>query len=173
MILLRCKTDDREEENSSGSENEETKELNTLYEIITEQGYEIEKLNIERLFRLGFDRYELVVDGFIRKYLENQERDDKDVQKSLMQYLAKKVLPPVTLTGLQEEVQVNTNAIGNLNANRGAIVEIPAFYGTSGEDPEEWASKFEKAFTVNGLGNDDTQRFIIAKARLMGEQQIG
>ncbi|PKB91785.1 hypothetical protein RhiirA5_447573 [Rhizophagus irregularis] len=33
-------------------------------------------------------------------------------------------LPPVTLTGLQGEVQANTNAIGNLNANRGAIVEI-------------------------------------------------
>ncbi|GET50712.1 hypothetical protein GLOIN_2v1848990 [Rhizophagus irregularis DAOM 181602=DAOM 197198] len=64
-------------------------------------------------------------------------------------------LPPVTLTGLQGEVQANTNAIGNLNANRGAIVEIPVFYGTSGEDPEEWADKFEETFTANGLGNDD------------------
>ncbi|POG63293.1 hypothetical protein GLOIN_2v1784231 [Rhizophagus irregularis DAOM 181602=DAOM 197198] len=334
-------TDDREEENSSGSENEETKELNTLYEIITEQGYEIEKLNIERLFRLGFDRYELVVDGFIRKYLENQERDDKDVQKSLMQYLAKKgyreisdkksdefnesdnveeteitkifeeiirmdlkrmsynveiteierirkfgvtakiittyefmkkyltiwnledeeldnqilqwrventkecerceierlkkefkigketciecekdiekenptddedeveedikepeigsskkpkskeknkelkktpiipitpVIPvklKITMAASRDELRADLRALMN---TIGAIVEIPAFYGTSGEDPEEWASKFEKAFTVNGLGNDDTQRFIIAKARLMGEQQIG
>ncbi|GET63838.1 hypothetical protein GLOIN_2v1848990 [Rhizophagus irregularis DAOM 181602=DAOM 197198] len=64
-------------------------------------------------------------------------------------------VPPITLTGLQGEVQANTNAIGNLNANRGAIVEIPAFYGTSGEDPEEWADKFEETFTANGLGNDD------------------
>ncbi|EXX61267.1 hypothetical protein RirG_172770 [Rhizophagus irregularis DAOM 197198w] len=77
-------------------------------------------------------------------------------------------VPPITLTGLQGEVQANTNAIGNLNANRGAIVEIPAFYGTSGEDPEEWADKFEETFTANGLGNDDAQRFRIAKARLMG-----
>ncbi|POG60626.1 hypothetical protein GLOIN_2v1815633 [Rhizophagus irregularis DAOM 181602=DAOM 197198] len=77
-------------------------------------------------------------------------------------------VPPITLTGLQGEIQANTNAIGNLNANRGAIVEIPAFYGTSGEDPEEWADKFEETFTANGLGNDDAQRFIIAKARLMG-----
>ncbi|GBC54267.2 hypothetical protein GLOIN_2v1815633 [Rhizophagus irregularis DAOM 181602=DAOM 197198] len=77
-------------------------------------------------------------------------------------------LPPVTLTGLQEEVQANTNTIGNLNANRVAIVEIPAFFGTSGEDPEEWANKFEEAFTANGLGNDDAQRFLIAKAQLKG-----
>ncbi|GET59481.1 hypothetical protein GLOIN_2v1815633 [Rhizophagus irregularis DAOM 181602=DAOM 197198] len=77
-------------------------------------------------------------------------------------------LPPVTLTGLQGEVQANTNAIGNLNANRGAIVEIPVFYGTSGEDPEEWADKFEETFTANGLGNDDAQRFRLAKAKLMG-----
>ncbi|GET54140.1 hypothetical protein GLOIN_2v1815633 [Rhizophagus irregularis DAOM 181602=DAOM 197198] len=77
-------------------------------------------------------------------------------------------VPPITLTGLQGEVQANTNAIGNLNANRGAIVEIPAFYGTSGEDPEEWADKFEETFTANGLGNDDAQRFRLAKAKLMG-----
>ncbi|PKY60339.1 hypothetical protein RhiirA4_483928, partial [Rhizophagus irregularis] len=352
---------------------EELKELNTLCEIITEQGYEIEKADIRRLFRLGFDRYEIIADGFIRKYLEDQEKDDKDIQRNLTQYLEKKgygkmsdketnesdesdeseetettkifeeiirmdlkkmgynveiteierirkfgvtakiittyefmkkylsiwnlededldkqilqwrventkecerceieklkkefkiekdicveceedtekenpldeksgekkdikgpeigssgkakskeknkkpkeipitpvipiklktimaasrnelradirtfvnamynhdigadwnnlALPPVTLTGLQGEIQNNTNTIGNLNANRGAIVEIPPFYGTSGEDPEEWASKFEETFTANGLGNDDAQRFRIAKAKLMG-----
>ncbi|CAB4444403.1 unnamed protein product [Rhizophagus irregularis] len=322
---------------------EEIKELNTLYEIITEQGYEIEKADIKRLLRLGFDRYEIIVDGFIRKYLEDREENDKNVQRSLMQHLVKKdyreisdkesdesdesddieetettkifeeiikmdlkkmeynveiteierirkfgvpakiittyefmkkylsiwnlkdeeldkqilqwrmentkeceryeesekekdikgpeigssgkakskeknkkpkeipivpiipikpkiamaasrnevradlrtlmnvihghdigvdwnnlALPPVTLTGLQGEVQNNTNAIGNLNANRGAIVEIPAFYGTSGEDPEEWADKFEETFTANGLGNDDAQKFRIAKVKLMG-----
>ncbi|PKY62296.1 hypothetical protein RhiirA4_488539, partial [Rhizophagus irregularis] len=339
---------------------EELKELNTLYEIITEQGYEIEKADIKRLVRLGFDRYEIIIDGFMRKYLEDQEKNDKDVQRSLMLHLAKKgyggisdkesdesdesnesddveetettkifeeiirmdlkkmgynveiteierirkfgvtakiittyefmkkylsiwnledeeldkqilqwrvenikecerceieklkkefkigeeicieceedieeenppddesgeekdikgpeigsskkpkgkgknnelektpkipivpitpvkpkitmaasrnelkadlralmntmydydigadwnnlALPAVTLTGLQGEVQNNTNAIGNLNANRGAIVEIPVFYGTSGEDPEEWADKFEETFTAN------------------------
>ena len=355
---------------------EEVKELDTLYEIITEQGYEIEKVDIERLFRLGFDRYEIVIEGFIRKYLEDRKGNDKDVQRSLMQYLEKGygeisdkesdesdesddieetettkifeeiirvdlrklgydveiteierirkfgvtariittyefmkkyltiwnlkdeeldkqilqwrtentkecerceieklkkefeigkeicieceediekespsdeedeeegdikgpeigsskkpkskeknkelektpiipitpvipikpkitmaasrnelradlrtlmntmyghdigadwnnlALPPVTLTGLQGEVQNNTNAIGNLNANRGAIVEIPVFFGTSGEDPEEWADKFEKTFAANGLGNDDAQKFRIAKAKLMGE----
>ncbi|CAB4405845.1 unnamed protein product [Rhizophagus irregularis] len=69
---------------------EELKELNTLCEIITEQGYEIEKADIRRLFRLGFDRYEIIADGFIRKYLEDQEKDDKDIQRNLTQYLEKK-----------------------------------------------------------------------------------
>ncbi|PKB92279.1 hypothetical protein RhiirA5_445291, partial [Rhizophagus irregularis] len=55
-------------------------------------------------------------------------------------------VPPVTLTGLQGEVQANANAIGNLNANKGAIVELPAFYGTSGEilSPDEiWDESIE------------------------------
>ncbi|CAB4427456.1 unnamed protein product [Rhizophagus irregularis] len=47
-------------------------------------------------------------------------------------------IPAITLTGLQGEIQNNTNAIGNLNTNRGTVVEIPIFYGTKGEDPEEW-----------------------------------
>ncbi|PKY18323.1 hypothetical protein RhiirB3_431104 [Rhizophagus irregularis] len=75
----------------------------------------------------------------------------------------------ITLTGLQEEVQVNINAIGNLYANRGTIMEIPVFYRTREKDPEEWINKFEKTFTANGLENDDVQRFRIAKARLIRE----
>lgn len=55
---------------------EEMKELNTLHVIITDQGYEIEKADIKRLFRLGFDRYELIVDGVIKEYLENRDKDD-------------------------------------------------------------------------------------------------
>ncbi|RGB25265.1 hypothetical protein C1646_802806 [Rhizophagus diaphanus] len=74
----------------------------------------------------------------------------------------------ITLTGLQGEIQNNTNAIGNLNANRRAIVEIPMFYRTKEEYPEEWVNKFKETFTANGLENDDTQKFRIAKAKLMG-----
>ncbi|RGB27508.1 hypothetical protein C1646_798660 [Rhizophagus diaphanus] len=76
--------------------------------------------------------------------------------------------PAIILTGLQGEIQNNTNAIGNLNTNRRAIVEIPMFYANKGEDPEEWVNKFEETFTANGLGNDDAQKFRIAKAKLMG-----
>ncbi|PKY55348.1 hypothetical protein RhiirA4_474724 [Rhizophagus irregularis] len=337
---------------------EETEELNTLHEIITEQGYEIGKADIRRLIKMGFDRYKLILDGVIEKYLENRDKDDKDIQRILMQLLEAKgygkvldresdefdesdesnetteesetmkvfeeiiridlkmlgydsledeeldkqilqwrientkeckkcedeklkkefrigreicieceesqdedslrksetsleeeerssdeseklintpgkspsehsdseqekeeskksiiktpivpitpvkpktmgatrnevqtdlstlldtiygqnlgldwnnsAIPAITLTGLQGEIQNNTNAIGNLNTNRGTVVEIPIFYGTKGEDPEEWVNKFEETFTENGLGNDDAQKFRIAKAKLMG-----
>src|SRR5688572_2130581 len=79
-----------ENEEEEAEIDEEAKELNTLYEIIMKQGYEIEKADIKRLFRLGFDCYEIIIDGFIGKYLEDQEKDDKDVQRILMQYVEKK-----------------------------------------------------------------------------------
>ncbi|EXX70734.1 hypothetical protein RirG_084860 [Rhizophagus irregularis DAOM 197198w] len=154
--------------------NLEDEELdNQILQWRVENTKECERCEIERLkkeFKVG---KEICIECGKDIEKENPTDDEDEVEEDIKEPEIGSILPPVTLTGLQEEVQVNTNAIGNLNANRGAIVEIPAFYGTSGEDPEEWASKFEKAFTVNGLGNDDTQRFIIAKARLMGEQQIG
>ncbi|RGB39823.1 hypothetical protein C1646_754065 [Rhizophagus diaphanus] len=63
--------------------NKETKELNTLHENITDLGHKIEKMDIKRLFSLGFDRYELLLDGVIRKYMENKDKDDEDIQRIL------------------------------------------------------------------------------------------
>lgn len=52
--------------------NEEIEELDMFYKMFTWKGYEIERSDIKRLFRLGFGRYELIADGFIRKYLEDR-----------------------------------------------------------------------------------------------------
>ncbi|PKY60990.1 hypothetical protein RhiirA4_431515, partial [Rhizophagus irregularis] len=69
---------------------DEVEEINKLYEMFMGEGYEIEWSDINRLRRLGFDRDEIITDGFIRKYLEDREEDDKNVQRSLMQHLVKK-----------------------------------------------------------------------------------
>ncbi|RGB27509.1 hypothetical protein C1646_673928 [Rhizophagus diaphanus] len=69
---------------------EEIKELNTLYEVITDQDYEIEKVNIKRLLSLEFDRYELLLDGIMRQYLENKEKNNEDIQRILMQLMETK-----------------------------------------------------------------------------------
>ncbi|CAB5383173.1 unnamed protein product [Rhizophagus irregularis] len=91
------------------------------------------------------------------------------------------IKPKITMAASRDELRADLRALMNTMYNHdigadwnnlalppGAIVEIPAFYGTSGEDPEEWADKFEETFTANGLGNDDAQRFRLAKAKLMG-----
>ncbi|RGB23856.1 hypothetical protein C1646_773911 [Rhizophagus diaphanus] len=291
----------------------EIKELNTLYENITDLGYKIEKVDIKRLLNLGFDQYELFLDGIIEKYLENKDKNDKEIQRILMQLMKTKgygrvsdrefdgsdesnetdesnksdeseeseyikifeeiirtdlkklgydvkiteieklrkfgvpwrnentkecekceveklkkefrigkeicveceknigkenlssdeeeeeksikgpeigsitmgamrnemrnnlatfanilygqdiglnwaapIPPPITLTGLQGEIQNNTNAIGNLNANRGAIVEILMFYRTKGENPEKWLEQLER---INQVNEDVSQYF--------------
>ncbi|PKB92424.1 hypothetical protein RhiirA5_444740, partial [Rhizophagus irregularis] len=61
-----------------------------FYEMFTHKSYEIEKSDIKRLFRLGFNCYELIADGFIRKYLEDREEDDKEIQRNLLQHLETK-----------------------------------------------------------------------------------
>ncbi|GBC28331.2 hypothetical protein GLOIN_2v1767181 [Rhizophagus irregularis DAOM 181602=DAOM 197198] len=144
--------------------------------------YDVKIAKIERIRKFGITTRIITTYKFIKKYLGIWNLKDKELDKQLLQAYTNAIyehdigtdwnnlaLLLITLTGLQEEVQVNINAIGNLYANRGTIMEIPVFYRTREKDPEEWINKFEKTFTANGLENDDVQRFRIAKARLIRE----
>ncbi|CAB4412355.1 unnamed protein product [Rhizophagus irregularis] len=60
------------------------------------------------------------------------------------------------------------NALGNINATRGLVVEFPLFGGSENEDAEEWVQRFTDAYTTNALADDNVNRFRIAKGCLVG-----
>ncbi|CAB5396554.1 unnamed protein product [Rhizophagus irregularis] len=74
------------------------------------------------------------------------------------------IKPKITMAASRDELRADLRALMNTMYNHD-IGQIGTIYG---EDPEEWADKFEETFTANGLGNDDAQRFRLAKAKLMG-----
>ncbi|CAB4443570.1 unnamed protein product [Rhizophagus irregularis] len=60
------------------------------------------------------------------------------------------------------------NALGNINATRGLVVEFPLFGGSENEDAGEWVQRFGDAYTTNALADDNVNRFRIAKGCLVG-----
>ncbi|CAB4427343.1 unnamed protein product [Rhizophagus irregularis] len=60
------------------------------------------------------------------------------------------------------------NALENINATRGLVVEFPLFGGSENEDAGEWIQRFTDAYTTNALANDNVNRFRIAKGCLVG-----
>ncbi|CAB4418817.1 unnamed protein product [Rhizophagus irregularis] len=60
------------------------------------------------------------------------------------------------------------NALGNINATRGLVVEFPLFGGSESEDAEEWVQRFRDAYTTNALADDNVNRFRIVKECLVG-----
>ncbi|CAB4403278.1 unnamed protein product [Rhizophagus irregularis] len=60
------------------------------------------------------------------------------------------------------------NALGNINATRGLVVEFPLFGGSENEDAGEWVQRFTDAYTTNALADDNVNRFRIAKGCLVG-----
>ncbi|PKY63133.1 hypothetical protein RhiirA4_491086, partial [Rhizophagus irregularis] len=60
------------------------------------------------------------------------------------------------------------NALGNINATRGLIVEFPLFGESENKDAGEWVQRFTDAYTTNALADDNINRFRIAKGCLVG-----
>ncbi|PKY33475.1 hypothetical protein RhiirB3_394834 [Rhizophagus irregularis] len=199
------KMSDEESDESNESDNVEGTETTKIFEEIIRMdlkrtGYDVEISEIERIRKFGVTAKIITTYEFIKKYLTIWNLKDEELDKQILQWRAEntkeckrceverlekefkirkeiciecekdieKENPPDDKDEVEEDIK--GPEIGSSKKPKKELLwkYIPAFYRTSGEDPEEWANKFEEAFTANGLGNDDTQRFLIAKTRLMG-----
>ncbi|RGB24023.1 hypothetical protein C1646_773660 [Rhizophagus diaphanus] len=75
---------------SDNKEDEKEKVVTSIYEHLSGTENELTKADIRRILELGFDRYEMIIDGFIREYKSIQEKDNKEVHRVLYSYLVKR-----------------------------------------------------------------------------------
>ncbi|RGB21898.1 hypothetical protein C1646_678232, partial [Rhizophagus diaphanus] len=75
---------------SDNEEDEKEKVVTSMYEHLSKTENELTKTDIRRILELGFDRYEMIIDGFVRKYKSIKEKDDKEVHRVLYSYLIKR-----------------------------------------------------------------------------------
>ncbi|POG71463.1 hypothetical protein GLOIN_2v1875885 [Rhizophagus irregularis DAOM 181602=DAOM 197198] len=80
------------ESESSEEEDEIDKIIASVYELLLETKNELTKADISRILRLGFDQYEIVIDGFVKEYKSVREKDDKEVYRILHSHLANRGL---------------------------------------------------------------------------------
>ena len=92
-LWLAKKRKKKESRNESSDEENETNEVvTTIYELLLGTENELTKTDINRILRLGFDQYEIVIDGFVREYKSVQEKSDKEVHKVLYSHLKERGL---------------------------------------------------------------------------------
>ena len=75
---------------------------------------------------------------------------------------------------MNQEVKDEVHNLITGQANRsGKIVEAPTFSGREDEDPHEWITMFNQAFTTNGWreGNNQERKIAIAAGHLKGAAQ--
>ncbi|RGB21427.1 hypothetical protein C1646_778055, partial [Rhizophagus diaphanus] len=81
----------KEPKNESDDEKDEKeKEVTSMYERLSGTENELTKVDIRRILGLGFDQYEMIIDGFVREYKSIREKDDKEVHRVLYSYLVKR-----------------------------------------------------------------------------------
>ncbi|RGB21601.1 hypothetical protein C1646_678414, partial [Rhizophagus diaphanus] len=88
LIQKRKKKESKNE--SDGEEDEEEETITSVYEHLAGTENELTKADIQRILKLGFDKYEIIVDGFVREYKSIQEKDDKEVHRALYSHLTKR-----------------------------------------------------------------------------------
>src|SRR6266542_907078 len=75
---------------------------------------------------------------------------------------------------MNREVRDEVHTLVTGQANRsGKIVEAPTFSGREDEEPHEWITMFNQAFTTNGWreGNNQKRKIAIAAGHLKGAAQ--
>ncbi|RGB23452.1 hypothetical protein C1646_774483 [Rhizophagus diaphanus] len=97
LVQGRKKKESKDESNNE--EDEKEKVVTSMYERLSGTENELTKADIRRILELGFDQYEMIIDGFVREYKSIQEKDDKEVHRILYSYLVKRGI----IRNLEEE----------------------------------------------------------------------
>ncbi|RGB22276.1 hypothetical protein C1646_677957 [Rhizophagus diaphanus] len=80
----------KEKPKNESEDEEEEKAITSVFEHLAGTENELTRTDIRRILKLGFDRYEIIVDGFVKEYKSIQEKDDKEVHKALYSHLTKR-----------------------------------------------------------------------------------
>ncbi|RGB21942.1 hypothetical protein C1646_776947 [Rhizophagus diaphanus] len=144
----------KELENKSDDKDDGEEEIITsVYEHLAGTENELTKVDIQRILKLGFDKYEIIVDGFVREYKSIQEKVDKEVHRALYSHLTKRGIirnpeeddtdsqrtSEIEIIDQDEDEETSEN---NLSNNSGEnIINTPTFGSSQNSDSNN--SNFE------------------------------